>query len=498
MLNNRLVIFLCLNIGFVAPVFSAWHARSPHPFSSPNIYSASLDQACRAAGSYLFSAAAAAGAPYRQYDSWSYIGSTNTNTANLRACRYETIWEDNSGVVHVDGAVIYASFATSNSGGGSSNNTCNPVNIGTGNKFYKINDVNSFLKINRYYNSTSLSWSFDYLQRLHIDPDVGFAIAQRADGERYYFSINESGYAGYNKRSARLIKINDGYEFKSNGNRIELYDSVGRLKEVNEGGVKTRITYEDNQVVVTKNGKELTFNLENSAFVDGKVNVKSISQGQVVLAEYKYSKYQHYDRLDSVVYPDGTGMSYVYEDERFPAQITGVINEEGSRISSVQYNEQGQVSSSELGTLNSGVERTEFIYDDIYTRTVTNSLRKKATYKFTVLDGEYKLSRVEGHASEHCIAAVKSNQYYTSGPSKWLLKTKTDWSGNTTYYEYNEQGQESLRIEAYNTPLSKSIKTEWHPDFNLPTEISSPEQDVSMKYDSNGRLLSRSIRVKVP
>jgi uncharacterized protein RhaS with RHS repeats len=189
-----------------------------------------------------------------------------------------------------------------------------------------------------------------------------------------------------------------------------------------------------------------------------------------------------------------TGFSnvFLYEDSHFPSYITGIEDENGNRISTVQYDDQGRAMSSEVGPLNSGIERTQIQYNADGTRTLTNALGKQSTYHFTQINGEYKMTQVEGHPSANCAGANKNYSYDTNG----FMASKTDWKNNVTTFIHNDRGQELSRTEASGTPQARTITTEWHATFNLPTLIVEPERETVMTYDVNGRLLSRQVQVR--
>ena len=212
-------------------------------------------------------------------------------------------------------------------------------------------------------------------------------------------------------------------------------------------------------------------------------------KGSVVVT-YEYKTISFSSTLSKVIYPNGHERGYMYEDPNFATQITGVVDENGQRISSVKYDSSGRAISSEKGPLDSGIERTQIQYNADGTRTLTNALGKKSTYHFTQFNGEYKMTQVEGHASANCAGANKAYTYDTNG----FMASKTDWKGNTTTYIHNDKGQELSRTEASGTPQARTITTEWHASFNLPIKITEPHKITTIRYDANGRVISRDVR----
>jgi YD repeat-containing protein len=52
---------------------------------------------------------------------------------------------------------------------------------------------------------------------------------------------------------------------------------------------------------------------------------------------------------------------------------------------------------------------------------------------------------------------------------------------------------EISRTEASGTPLARTINTQWHPQYRLPTQIAEPGRTTSFNYDNNGNLLTKTI-----
>ena len=126
--------------------------------------------------------------------------------------------------------------------------------------------------------------------------------------------------------------------------------------------------------------------------------------------------------------------------------------------------------------------------DDVVDRRVkvTNKLDKDTTYHLESCLGVNKVTRIEGHVSQHCMVADKGYSYYAD---TGLLKTQTDWQGRITQFEYNTLGLEIKRIEAKGTPEERTFLTEWHNDFNVKTEESSPVRIQTFEYVAAGNLI---------
>jgi YD repeat-containing protein len=375
--------------------------------------------------------------------------------------------------------------------GNSPNNTCNPINITTGNKFFKENDytgqgVNP-LQLTRYYNSKerNIIWKFSYRQSLFVS-NVSIQ-AFREDGSVIRFPISNGNIVASSQRPERLSVVDSTYRLELPGNIIEEYDSNGRLMAIKfANGQQHRLTYSNSSIQIAHDKNTLVYTLTDSPN-RGLVTRAELPDGSII--NYSYDKYWVFDRLLTVAYPGSVVKIYLYEDtSNFDAYgfITGIIDENNNRISSVQYDNQGRATSSEKGPLGSGIERAQIAYNSDGTSTLTNALGKKSTYHFTQFNGEYKITQVEGEPSANCAGANQAYTYDANG----FMASKTDWKGNVTTYMHNNRGQELSRTEASGTAHARTITTEWHSEFNLPTKIIEPERTTVMTYDTEGRLLS--------
>jgi YD repeat-containing protein len=51
---------------------------------------------------------------------------------------------------------------------------------------------------------------------------------------------------------------------------------------------------------------------------------------------------------------------------------------------------------------------------------------------------------------------------------------------------------ETKRVEASGTAQARTITTQWHPSYRLPTAIAAPKKITTFAYDANGNLLTKS------
>ncbi len=183
--------------------------------------------------------------------------------------------------------------------------------------------------------------------------------------------------------------------------------------------------------------------------------------------------------------------TYLYDYFTVPQFVSGIIDENGVRISSVEYDGSGRATSSGLtdGTDTFSVDYKYQNYGDDQRVTVTNPLGKNKVIHFVEHNGSRVISQIEGKASANCLGANKHFSYDDRG----LLQSKTDWFGNSTHYERDERGRVVVRTEAAGTPQERIITTEWHPSLSLPITKTEPERVTRFSYDAEGRLLNKTV-----
>jgi YD repeat-containing protein len=339
--------------------------------------------------------------------------------------------------------------------------------------------------------------------------DYDYAYVMRPNGKSlYHYRAADTWQTDHGVSSTlSLLPDNTGWLFVTKDNSREIYDKVGRLISIEniQDQIQT-LHYElsidmggdDNPQTLDRvedeNGNFLIFEYNSEGYIQQIISSNGDTYG------YTYSSQLSYMSFEQVTYPNDTSRSYDYITKRtsksFTPLLSGITDELGVRYASWEYDRDGKAISSEHAD---GTDRFSVSYSmpsyfwsrsgNVGSVTVTNLLAKETTYHYISWRGAAQLTRVEGHPSANCAGANKNYTYDTNG----FMESKTDWKGNTTTYIHNDRGQELSRTEASGTPQARTIKTEWHADFNLPTKIIEPSRETVMAYDANGRLLSRNI-----
>ncbi len=284
-----------------------------------------------------------------------------------------------------------------------------------------------------------------------------------------------------------------GWRYTTRSGDVEEFGSNGKLLSITSlNGFEKSLVYDNLgrliQVVSSLSGEAaLTYDQ------DGLVSSVTDSSGKSIKYEYDA------ENLVGVIYPDDSPedtadnprRQYHYEDPNFPHALTGITDENGVRYATWSYDAQGRAISSEHA---GGVDKTTLDYTYLEDATdprvtVTNPLGKQATYHLTTIHGVRKVTQVEGHPSASCAGANKAYQYDANGN----VISKTDWNGVTTTYTYDlDRNLELGRTEAAGTPEARTITTEWHPQFRLPTRVIEPNKITEYSYSPQGQLLNRT------
>jgi RHS repeat-associated protein len=377
--------------------------------------------------------------------------------------------------------------------------TANPINVGTGNKFETVTDYRGAgvraLRFVRYYNSQSerespffdLGWRSNYDRSVLELSSPKRALVTRPDGRELVFVESGGEWTPDPDVTARLTQLANGWEYTDADDTIETYDANGRILSIRtRDGYEQTITWDGRVIssVSDSEGGTLTF-----TYADRHLVSLTDPDGRV----YAYG-YDERRNLSTVIYPDDTPaddtdnptVQYHYEHAEFRAALTGITDENGERFATWAYDTERRATLSEHA---GGAERTTITYEADGTATVTDALGATRTYGFTTQHEQVKAGTVSGDPCTTCGGLARSYTYDASG----FLSSRTDFNGNVTTFVHDARGLETRRTEAAGTPAERTIATQWHPTFRLPTRITEPGQRTDFTYDGQGRLLSRTV-----
>lgn len=305
-------------------------------------------------------------------------------------------------------------------------------------------------------------------------------------------------------------------------NSIETYAADGLIQsKQNPGGKTITYQYSDNTTVplyAPRTGLLISITdpagrmLRLSYNTNG--NIETLVDPAAKLTRYTYDEASgncpssvqngNCQRLTSVTYPDGSKKIYHYNEAgnidpsltNLDAYLTGITDENGTRLSTYQYDAQGRATSSGWGgnnyQLNYGTNQT----------TVTDPLGTARTYTYQEILGRKRPTNQSQPGGSGCGPAASNTGYDANGN----IAYKIDFNGNRTNYTYDlVRNLETIRTEGLDangnaTNSTRSISTSWHATWRLPTQIIEKDaagtalRQTDISYDSMGNKTSQSIK----
>ncbi|MGH8469839.1 MAG: RHS repeat-associated core domain-containing protein [Gammaproteobacteria bacterium] len=400
----------------------------------------------------------------------------------------------------------------------------NPIHGGIGNKYQAEADYTGAgtmpLNFTRHYNSRLLRnyaapnlnlghWSnLGPNWRSSYDRFIGFAgletrfptaYVYRPDGKVFHFKLANGQFVPDADISETLVRLTDGsgnttgWEYTTEKDEVEAYDAAGSLVSItNRAGLTQTLTYDNKGRLSTVSdafGRQLSFTYDTS----NRVATMTDPAGGV----YTYG-YNSLNNISSVTYPNGKVRSYVYNESAnipsgysFPYALTGIIDENGNRFATYKYDFFGRAISTEHA---GGAEKVTLGYNYNGTTTVTDALGTARNYTFQTILGVVKNTGISQPCT-NCGGGACAMTYDVNGN----IATRKDFNGNRTNYTYDlTRNLETQRVEGLTstggtTAQTRTITTQWHPLYRLPTQITEPGRVTALSYDPNGNLLSKTV-----
>ena len=416
----------------------------------------------------------------------------------------------------------------------------NPVNIASANKFqresiYRAGSGGLALVLT--YNSqigTSYfekgpfgkRWSAAYFARVR-DSGQGIVAVERPEGRELEFRAPASGNvfatdADVTDKLERLLSGTTllGWNLTvANGDQLEEHDGpaslqrghVGTLVRIRDRAlVEHTMTYSTSSTppsvalqpgllisVSDRFGRQLSFTY------DAKNRVITMTDPGGGTYSFEYdgpSGPAGANNLTKVTFPDGKTRVYFYAEAAqinsgascatpspiLPNALTGLQDEDGVRFATWTYDCDGRATSTEHA---GGVEHYAFTYVTGQ-RLVTDPLGTSRTVDITtqrILGIAYTTGTTQPAASgSGQVSSARSRD------AQGNLVSRTDFNGNRTDYAYDlTRNLETSRTEGLTaaggtTPQTRTISTQWHSTFRLPTGIAEPLRTTTFVYDTDG------------
>lgn len=317
--------------------------------------------------------------------------------------------------------------------------------------------------------------------------------------------------ADINDRVTKLTDTNGvitGWRvYVADNDTTELYDATGRLQTItaSSGRIQT-FTYSDSTTptsIAPKAGLLISvadhFNRQLSFTYDDQGRMVTMTDPSGGIYKYAYDEpssivlagKQLSNNLTSVTYPDGKKRIYWYNEQdktgnrNQPNVLTGITDENGVRYATFTYDTSGMAISTEhAGGVNKYIVSYPFSTESL----VTDPLGSVRKYNFQTI---LKVARVTSQSQPGgagCNAASSGMTYDANGN----VASRTDFNGNVTTYSYElSRNLETKRVEGSGTPQARTITTEWHATYRLPTRIAEPKRIITYTYDAKGNLFKK-------
>jgi YD repeat-containing protein len=381
----------------------------------------------------------------------------------------------------------------------------NPINPATGNKYQVEVDYTGAgafpLQFSRFYNSAPVQndlfsdkvmgsrnrngfgWRGYYERWITLRAIGAYSTAYvyRNNGSYEPFTLTGGVWTPQANISGRLEQLMNGntpsgwrYSAAA-GDLVETYDVAGNLVSItNSTGLTQTLSYDGNSrlaAVMDHFGRTLTFTYDGA----GRVATMTDPAGGVFTYAYDANA-----NLVSVTYPDTKTRGYVYENATFKHALTGIVDEKGARFATYTYDAQSRATSSEhAGAVDHvGVSSVGGV--------VTDGLGASRTFTFKDVLGVTKNSGITGAACPDCGPAART--FDVNGN----VTARTDWNGNRTNYTFDltrnleTSRTEGLTAAGATTAATRTIKTQWHSTYRLPTGIAEPFRITTMVYGDAG------------
>src|SRR5258708_5565144 len=407
----------------------------------------------------------------------------------------------------------------------------NPSNIASGNKYqseaiYRAGSLQLVLFYNSQAGSTSFAsgpfgmrWSLRYSTRVR-DSGQGIVGVDRPDGRELEFRAPTAGNvyvtdADVTALVAQLTGASGGLQgwrlTASAGDETCTYDAKGILSRISSRALLDEtISYSTAATpstiapgeglligVTDAFGRHLDFAYD----ANRRIATMSAPAGGSYTFQYDGpSGPAGANNLTQVTFPDGRARVYFYDEAAkinggaacaSPAaalrnSLTGVQDENAGRFATWTYDCQPRVTSSQHAL---GAELFTFSYGADST-VVVDPLNASRTVGIQKVLGVGHSTGTTQPAANGTGTVSTAQTYDANGNAT----SRTDFNGNRTNYTYDlARNLETSRTEGLTsaggtTPQTRTITTEWHATFRLPTRIAEPLRITTNAYDSDGTL----------
>jgi len=368
-----------------------------------------------------------------------------------------------------------------------------PINAANGNEYRQETDLPSsrWLTFRRFYNSSSyvatanmgLKWRHSFDRTLALMPgsgaNSGLIYATRPDGSLVRFRSTNGVWKADADQAETLTTTVDPAtgKFSAYSMRVaatqetEAYDASGRLLSItDDNGWVTTLTYSDASTpasIAPKPGLPITVTdpqgrtLSLRYDTNGRLSAVTDAQGQQVSYAYNANGV-----LAQVTYPGGTSVQYLYAEaayapagSSYPGELTGVVDEKGTRYETVTFSSSNRALSSQFagGAGKITLSPAGYYQNGGIPSSVVTPLGANLTLYYSDDGAEtLKPGGVSASCGNQCSQRMQSIAYANGYPT-----SSTDLNGVITKTTYDTNGLLTQEVDASGTAIQRTINTTW-------------------------------------
>lgn len=326
-------------------------------------------------------------------------------------------------------------------------------------------------------------------------------VMNRANGSAYTFILNGNDYvpaSGFVNDT--LVQLKDakgtqiGWQYGvTSDHSTEQYNLFGQLVSIrHREGTSITLSYtaganatSPGKLFLLTNNFGATMRLKYDSA--GRVNAVRVSG----VRDFFYA-YDGNNNLVSVTYPDKKIKQYRYNESNntnaanLPHALTGIIDENNSRMVNYVYDTQGRAIAEHMGA---GVNQYALTFNTDGSTNMADPLGTQRVVQFSSHFARLKNAGQSQPGGAGCGAASDTIIRDANGN----VTSKTDFRGMSTTAVYDTaRNLETSRTEAAGTAQARKISTRWHPTYRIPVQIDEPLRRTIYTYDANGNLLTMS------
>src|SRR6185437_3978143 len=259
----------------------------------------------------------------------------------------------------------------------------------------------------------------------------------RDDGTTLRFPVMSNGTVSNPPGvSIQLSITGSGFTVTDEQDNVETYNTAGVLQSItSRSDVVETLTYSGG----LWSGVNDSFGNSISVTRNSAGNIRAIAVNGGGTVQYSYDTTQ---RLSRVTNLDSTTRSYVYGDSNSMNALTGLVDENGTTLSTWKYDSKERATSTSQAA---GAYATTLVYNADGSVKVTDALGAQRTFTYTRGGDVNQTTSISGSQCPTC-----QDSTATTYDSAGWISSRTDYNGNLTCYVNDAgRGLELVRVEGF-------------------------------------------------